>query len=207
MTEVQTGAGISMKSELWRKALHLLSLLIPAGLLLFGRTTAMWILLPMTGLAVIVEVLRTRSGFVRDSVERVFGFMMRPHEVPPVPAPVGFNGATLVLLTASVLIALFPPPVAAAAIAIGLIGDAAAAVVGRKFGRTKLGMHGKTVEGSLAFVASTLPLLWLVLPGLTLPAIAAGALAGAVTEALHLPVNDNFAVPMAAAIVMTLILQ
>ena len=207
MTDQSGRAGIPMSSELWRKALHLLSLLIPVGLLWLGREIALMVLVPMTTVAILIEILRTRSGFVRDWVEKIFGFMMRPHEVPPVPAPVRFNGATWVLLTATLLVAIFPPPIAAASIAIGLIGDAAAAVVGRRFGRLKIGSSDKTFEGSLAFVASTLPMLWLVVPGLTFVAIGVGVLVGAVVEALHLPINDNFAVPMSAAVAMMLVLQ
>ena len=162
-------------------------------------------LVPLTSAALVIEVLRTRSDRVRDLVEKVFGFMMRPEESPPLPAPVRLNGATWVLLTSTILVALFSSTVAATAISIGLIGDAAAALFGRKFGRTTIGTSDKTIEGSLAFVAFTAPLIWIV-PGLSLQAGAAGVLTGAIMEALHLPINDNFTVPMAAAVVMTIVL-
>ncbi|MFV1980989.1 MAG: diacylglycerol/polyprenol kinase family protein [Rhodothermia bacterium] len=194
-----------MSSEVWRKALHLLSLVIPVGLVYLDPGTALRILIPFTALAIIVEVLRARSESMRDLVEKIFGFMMRPEELPPVPAPVRFNGATWVLLTATFLVAIFPSTVAAAAISIGLIGDAAAALIGRRFGRTKIGNSNKTFEGSLAFVASTAPLIWIV-PDLTVVAGAAGILAGAVTEVLDLPLNDNLTVPVVVAVVITLIL-
>ena len=203
MTNVRGGSGIPMSSELWRKALHLLSLLIPVGLLYFGRETALLILIPMTLTALLIEVLRTRFEPARRGVDTIFGFMMRPEEIPPVPAPIRFNGATWVLLTSTLLAALFEPTIAAAAIAIGLLGDAAAALVGRRFGRTKIGKSDKTFEGSLAFVLVAAPLIWIV-PGLTLPVGFAGLMAGVVVESLPLPINDNFAVPMASALAMSL---
>ena len=205
MTDTHGGSGIPMSSEVWRKALHLLSLVIPVGLFYLDGSTALRFLIPITALAIIIEVLRTRSESVRDVVEKVFGFMMRPEERPPVPGPVRFNGATWVLLTATILVAIFPPTVAAAAISIGLIGDAAAALIGRRFGRTTIGNSDNTFEGSLAFVVSTAPLIWIV-PDLTLQAGAAGILAGAVTEVLGLPPNDNLTVPLVVAVVITLIL-
>ncbi len=205
MTVTRAGSGISMRSEVWRKALHLLSLVIPAGLYYLDSRIALRFLVPITALVIIVEILRARSESVRDMVEKIFGFMMRPEELPPVPAPVRFNGATWVLLTATFLVAVFPSTVAAAAISIGLIGDAAAALIGRRFGRTKIGSSGNTIEGSLAFVVSTAPLIWIV-PDLTLLAGAAGIVAGAVTEALDLPLNDNLTVPVVVAVVVTLIL-
>lgn len=194
-----------MRSELWRKGLHLLSLLIPVGLLFFGTATALKILVPMTITSLALEILRAKSAAVRDRVGRIFGFMMRPEEIPPVPASIRLNGATWVLLTSTIIIALFPPTVAATAIAIGLVGDAAAAVVGRKYGRTRIAKSEKTVEGSFAFVVFTVPLIWLV-PGLTLPAGLVGIAAAGVTEAFDLPVNDNFSVPVAAAVAMKLMM-
>jgi dolichol kinase len=194
-----------MSSEVWRKALHLLSLVIPVGLFYLDPGTALRFLIPITALAITIEVLRTRSESVRDMVERIFGFMMRPEELPAVPAPIRFNGATWVLLTATFLVAIFPSTVAAAAISIGLIGDAAAALVGRRFGRLTIGNSDKTFVGSLAFVLSTAPVIWII-PDLTLQAGAAGILAGAVTEVLDLPLNDNLTVPVVVAVVMTLTL-
>ena len=205
MTEVRGGSGIPMSAEIWRKALHLLSLLIPVGLLMLGKRYALTVLVPMAVVAVVIEILRTRSGVVRDLVEKIFGFMMRPEELPPVPAPVRLNGATWVLLTSILLVFLFPPSVAAAAISIGLIGDAAAALVGRKIGKTNIGKSDKTVEGSLAFLVFTAPLVWIV-PDLPIGVGIAGIVAGAFVEALNVHINDNFAVPMAAAVAMALIL-
>lgn len=207
MTDARGGSGIPMSAELWRKALHLLSLLIPVGLFYLGRETALYTLVPVTLTAIIIEVARARAHWAHDLVDKVFGFMMRPEEIPDVPAAVRFNGATWVLTTATVLVILFPPAVAAAAITIGLVGDAAAAVVGRRFGRLTIFGTDKTVEGSLAFVACTLPLAW-IFPGVTLIAAAVGVCVGAVIEAWHpIPINDNFAVPMAAALAMILVLS
>ncbi|MEW5851021.1 MAG: diacylglycerol/polyprenol kinase family protein [Myxococcota bacterium] len=85
------------------------------------------------------------------------------------------------------------------------VGDPAAAVVGRRFGRIKL-MRGRTLEGSLAFVLVSLlgGIAYLLvigtpvgLPLLLLP-LAAGV-AGAVAEAISTRVDDNFSVPLAGA--------
>jgi dolichol kinase len=156
----------------------------------------------MTLAALIIEFLRARFEPIRRLVDTIFGFMMRPEEIPPVPAPVRFNGATWVLLTSTLLVALFEPTIAAAAIAIGLLGDAAAAIVGRRFGRMHIGKSDKTIEGSMAFLLVAAPLIWIV-PNLTLPVGLAGVVAGVVVESLHLPINDNFSVPMASALAMT----
>lgn len=204
MKETREHPDISMSAELSRKALHLLSLVIPIGLFWFGRETALLILIPLSTLAALVEVLRCRSNVVRNFVDTCFGFMMRPQELPPIPAPIRFNGATWVLITATVLTAVFPIEIAAAAIAMGLIGDAAAALVGRSIGQTHIFGSEKTVEGTIAFVVAAAPVVFVV-PGLVISAGLVGAIVGACVEATRMPLNDNFSVPVAIAVSMIII--
>jgi dolichol kinase len=81
-----------------------------------------------------------------------------------------------------------------------------AALVGRRFGRIKL-LHGRSLEGSLAFIASgalaAFGLLMVFHPALGLGNAAAmalaGALAGAVAELVSFRVDDNFSIPLSAA--------
>ncbi|MGA7305476.1 MAG: phosphatidate cytidylyltransferase [Rhodothermales bacterium] len=204
MTEDESGTRLPYRGEIWRKALHLLSLSIPIGLLLFGRQTALVILVPLAAAFVVSEILRSRFAGVRNFISKVFGFMMRPEENPSAPSSVHFNGATWVLLSACVVIALFEPRIAAAALIIGLIGDAAAALIGRRFGRHRIGKRGKSIEGSLAFAVAALLAVYPV-PGIALPSAAAAVVVAAIVEGIGGPVNDNLSVPLAAGIVLTFI--
>lgn len=204
VNEEGSGPTLSYRGEIWRKALHLLSLAIPIGLLLLGRRTALLILIPLTVLFVTAEILRSRSETARRLISTAFGFMMRREEIPPVPSPLRFNGATWVLLGACVAIALFEPTKAAAALIIGLIGDAAAALVGRRFGRHPIGKRGKSFEGTVAFAASAFIALTPV-PGITAGAAALAVIAAAAVEGFGGPINDNLSVPLAAGLVLTLV--
>ena len=204
MTDEGGDPSLPYRGEIWRKALHLLSLCIPVGLLILGRPTALYILLPVAGIFVVSEVLRSRSQAVRDLIWKGFGFMMRAEEIPQAPAPLRFNGATWVLLGACVVVALFEPPVAAAAMVIGLIGDAAAALAGRRFGKHPLGMRGKSIEGTIAFVVAALAAVAFV-PGLAPLGVGTAVIVAALVEGFGTPVNDNLAVPLAAGIVLTLL--
>ena len=188
--------------ELYRKALHLIALVIPVGLLLTSRTWALYVLVPSAVLAVCADVLRVRSVRFRAFIDRVFGPLMRSSEMPPVGGPVVLNGATWVLVASAVVIALFRADVAAAALAMFMIGDAAAALVGRRYGRRRFGRAGKSIEGAAGFVAAALPVALLVPYG-PLWIGALGALAAAVGEALPAPLNDNLQSPILAGAAMT----
>ena len=200
---------ISYQAELKRKALHLGALALPIGLLVLGWATALWVLVPLAVIAVALDVARTRSQAVHRAIVWVFAPIMRPEEQPAFGGPVVINGATWMCVSAALCALVFPEPVAAAALAMLMVGDGAAAVVGRRFGRHRYPFSSKSIEGSAAFVATgfvtALPLVLLPLPGytpLTLPQLVVGALAAAAIEALPLPINDNVRVPLLAGLVM-----
>ena len=205
---------ISYSAELKRKALHLGALVIPAGILVLGRATALSILGPLAAVAVTLDVLRLRVRAVHRFIEWVFAPIMRPEEQPPFGGPVVINGATWMCVTAALCALLFPAPIAAASLAMLMVGDGAAAVVGRRFGRTRYPFSEKSVEGSVAFFVTGLVA---AIPfgmaagtvgdgALSVPVLAAGALTAAVVEALPVPVNDNLRVPLAAGAAMLLLL-
>lgn len=195
---------LSLRRELQRKALHLLALVIPGAMFLLGRVAALWLLLPLTVVALTADVLRTRSELFARWIERIFGFMMRPEEKPPIGARPVLNGATWVLVSATLLTIVFPTSLAGAAFAAFMVADAAAAIVGRTLGRTHWGSSPRTLEGSMAFVAAGFMVL-LPLADASLGAIVASVLAGAAVEIPRWRLNDNVRVPFVMAIVLTLI--
>ena len=187
--------------ELQRKAIHLGALVLPASMLVLPTPLARWGLSLAAVLALALDVARQRVPAVRDLiVGRVFGWMMRPEELPPEGGPIVLNGATWMCVSAAACVWLFPPAVAAAALAMLMVGDAAAAVVGRRFGRHRWPGSPKSVEGSAAYAAAALAtgLAVAAWPGVGLSAAACGvgAVVGAAVEALPIPLNDNVRVPL-----------
>jgi len=85
-------------------------------------------------------------------------------------------------------------------------GDPFAALIGRRFGRVRL-LHGRTLEGSLAFVVAATLAAWGLLRWITpeVPMVTAlwfgmaGGVAGAVAEMLSRRVDDNLSIPLTAA--------
>jgi HAD superfamily phosphoserine phosphatase-like hydrolase len=111
---------------------------------------------------------------------------------------------TPVLLALGVILSLllFPAPMNYTAVAIVCLGDSAASIFGKLFGRTRIPFNKmKNLEGSVAglffaFLGASVflaPLQALV-----------GAIAGMIVESLPLPVNDNLSTPLVTGALLTL---
>ena len=197
-------------AELQRKAIHLLALVLPASVLMLPRPVALGGLTALAALAVGLDMARQRVPAARRLlVDRAFGAMMRPEELPPEGGPLVLNGAAWMCVSAALCAWLFAPGVAAAALAMLMVGDGAAAVVGRRFGRTKWPGSLKSVEGSLAYaVTAFLVGLGVVAwpgSGVGLGTVALGAVVGAAVEAVPIPLNDNVRVPVLSGLAMSLV--
>ncbi|MDQ7040943.1 MAG: phosphatidate cytidylyltransferase [Rhodothermus sp.] len=203
MREIPRPPTLSYQGELLRKALHLLALAIPIGLLHVSRPTALAVLWPLALAALGADVLRARWPAFHRVIRRFFGYMMRPEELPPPGSPLVINGATWVLLSSALLATLFPLSLAATAFALFMVGDAVAAIVGRRFGRHYWPDSRRTVEGSLAFFGAALLTVWFF-PVPFIHGVLAALLA-TLLEALPLPLNDNLRVPLVVALLLWLL--
>lgn len=157
-----------------------------------------------------MEIGRVFSPRLNDFLCEAMALARHPHERTEV------NSATWYTTALLILAVCFPPEICVLALAILGVGDPAAAFVGRRWGRLRL-IHGRSLEGSLTFVATGalagLAVLKLWYPEIALGAavaMAAGAaFAGAVAELLSSRVDDNLSIPVVAgfgAWVMTWIL-
>ena len=105
-----------------------------------------------------------------------------------------FSGATYMALAYLVALLFFPLPIAVLAMLYNGLGDAAAAVVGRRWGAAS-GELGKSLEG-LAAAFTVNVFAGLALPGIPLLVALAGAATAALLEYLPLPLDDNLRVTL-----------
>lgn len=192
---------LDFKGEIGRKALHLLALVVPLSMLAIPFAVALTLLAGLSLLAIGTEVARSRSAPVAAFVDRWFGWMMRPEERG---MGRGFTGATWVVVTATLLLLAFDARIAATAMSMALVGDAAAALVGRTWGRVRWPGSRRTLLGTGAFVVTAL-VVALFFPWFGWGARAAAAIAAAAVETLPLPVNDNLSLPFAAAAALAIV--
>ena len=197
---------IDFKAELLRKSIHLCSLSIPVIYYYVSRETALLLLVPVTMAFLIVDVLRYLHVSTAKWFYLVFGKLLRRHEKNARTRTL--NGATYVLLSATLCVIFFPKLIVITSFAILIISDTAAALIGRRFGRHKF--YHKSAEGSLAFVLSAFAVVLLTPKAGYMPMEyvigAIGAVVGALAEILSYNIlDDNVAIPLSIGCAMWLL--
>ncbi len=178
-------AGLALRHELARKAIHLQSVAIPAAYALGVPRLPLLILLGfLLATAMVVELARHRSTRVRAGFSRIFSVLLRDHE------HVGLSGATWLLLAFFLALLLLPRQAAIAATWAVSLGDATAALVGRWIGRHRLTRSSKTLEGSVACAAISFVGAWLV-AGFPVGVSAGAGVLAAAAEWPGKPLDDN----------------
>jgi len=148
---IQTDQGtIHYRDELVRKLIHLFSLSIPIIYYFISRDSAVLILGILTFVALVIDLGRYLYPSVGKIFYSLFGFLLRKHEVDSNKK--NLNGATYVLISALVCVLIFPKLFFITAFSILIISDTLAALIGRKYGRTKF--LSKSFEGTLTFFIS-----------------------------------------------------
>lgn len=197
----------SWLGELGRKGIHLCSALFPLALAFawVPRTTVLALLGAGLVIAAVIEIGRRRSAAMQRWFLSWFGWMLRSHETTHL------TGASWILLAMFVAVLFLPPAVAIATLWAAVVGDAAAALVGRTVSQLvsqgrrdasrddrRNGARGpKSWSGSLACaLASALGPLWLV--GASLPAAMVIGVAAAAAERPMVRLDDNVRVAFGA---------
>lgn len=188
---------ITLYNEFKRKGIHLFALAIPVGYFLLSKKTALLVLVPIAVCSIVVDIIRLWKLPSSRFLNRVIGPMLRDHE------SYSLSGSSHILSASALSIVFFDKKVAIAAIVYVILGDIAAALIGRVYGKTKI--ENKSLEGSLAFLTVCL-VVALVLPGLPFWIGAIGALVATAVEALSIPIDDNLSVPILSGIVMQVLL-
>lgn len=192
----------SYRIELIRKSIHLCSISIPIFYFYTPRSVALAVLIPLTLVFVTVDVARYYHRPMEIWFYKTFGWLLRSRETSKEKKRL--NGATHVLIAATLAVIIFPKIIAVTSFMILIVADLAAALVGKRLGRHPF--LGKSLEGSAAFFLSALLIVG-ILPKIDYRtgeyAIGAtAALAGAVVEALPVDIDDNLSIPLVVGTVL-----
>ena len=180
--------------EVKRKIVHLATLIVPVGYALTSEETVILFLIPFFLALLSVDLLRHLHPGVASLFRKYFfGRVLREEEKPT------FMGATYFIFSTLLTILLFPKPIAIVSILILIVSDTAAALVGKGIGRVKI--FGKTLEGSAAFLITSLAIVW-IYPRLDRISGSLAALGATLIEVLPIKLNDNLSIPLVAGAIM-----
>ncbi len=199
---------ITYRQEILRKLIHLSSLWMVVALYFLPKPASIGLFFILCAGTIFVEYGTYRNWPVFAPLYRkFFGKMLRAKETTP-----GFHmsGAPYVLAAAFFVSLLFYKEVAMFALTVMLIGDTAAALVGRKWGFHKINRRTKSLEGSgvfflsglvvlglyTAFFSWTVPLFWGGMLGVFL-----ATLAELYENRLH--IDDNLSIPLICGICLS----
>lgn len=195
------------RHEVYRKLIHLSSLWMPVAIYFLEKKTSLIVFAAGAAFVLAYEVIRRQEHGAAKLLDRIFGAALRPDEKGEKFKP---SGAVYVLTAAFFCTLFFPKVIALTALAMMLTGDAAAALVGRKFGRNMI--SNKSIEGATAFFVialTTAAVISICIPvdAKYIAAVTAAAFVAAIVELLSqkIRIDDNLSVPLAAGVTMMLV--
>jgi len=177
--------------ELVRKLIHIIFGLGIAGMVLVVdhiTVTAILVGGLFFGLILIDLILR---GYTLPVFSTLVDYVDR---CDPLPG----KGAFYFAVSALACVILFPAPVVVPALVSLAVLDGVATIAGIRFGRTRI-FNGKSVEGAVAGMGVTFPVLLLLMPvpGALIVAVIAGIIE------MFSPVDDNLVIPLGICILLT----
>jgi dolichol kinase len=197
ITETKTFQGFRKMYHVLASSLFPLAYLYPP----FGLTlpqTHDWLLIVAGScfmVSFLFDLLRLKNHQFNSQFMQFFSAFIRRTEVDK------FNGSTFLCLAFFVVMLLFPRPLAIAAMFFLSLGDAAAELSGKNFGRIRI--FQKSLEGSLGFFFVAFVTAWMLFFDWKVALL--GGIAAALVELFSFELDDNLTVPLGSATAMWLV--
>lgn len=191
------------RGEVFRKMIHYLSASIPIGYLYIDKYTVAVVLVIILVLLFLVELVKYKSDFIYNLYMKYFKDMLREHEYDRNKFRI--TGASWVIFSALFCIILFPKLIAVTGLLMLSFADSTSALLGRLFGKKQFAPN-RSYVGTIAFFVTGIIIVLLAPKYFGAPAEYAIGFAmvivTTVADALTLPVDDNFTIPVVSCSVM-----
>jgi glycerol-3-phosphate acyltransferase PlsY len=191
------------KGEVFRKMIHYSSASIPIGYLYIDKYTVLLVLGILLLLLLLVELIKYKSDFIYNLYIKYFKYMLREHEYDRTTFRI--NGASWVIFSAIFCIILFPKLIAVTGLLMLSFADSTSALTGRLFGKKQFAPN-RSYIGTITFFVVGIAVVLLApkysgsykeyLIGFIVVIVTTAA------DALNLPVDDNFTIPVVSCAVM-----
>ena len=166
---------------------------------LLPQNQARWILSALCCTVALFDFLRLHVTGIKEAFIVFFGSFIRRHELTQL------NGATYLLIGCMITSLLYSKEVVIAACIYVVVGDTFATIIGKNVESPTL-FKQKTLLGSAGFLAGSCAaglIFYVFTRFMPVPIILIGAVIATVLEALPIPLDDNFYVPIATGLIMS----
>ena len=187
---------LTYHQEVFRKIIHISSSFIAILLWYFGKDVLLPWMLASAILFPILDCSRKYIPFLKKFYFKIFGIVTRPYEHQVL------SGASWVFMGAGFTAYLFNENVAVIALLVMSLSDSAAALIGIKYGSTRL--FNKSLEGTWAFLISTYLIIFLLSSASLMLLLIASIIATAIELFSTPKYNDNILISVATAFIQTL---
>ena len=195
-------SNFNYKNEILRKLIHLFDSVIPLSLFYISRENLLFILTPITIIFIILDFARHHISYLGKIYSTFFNIVTREIEQKRN----NVTGASYYLLGCLIVVYFFQDiNIIISSLLIMSISDSFAALIGVKYGKTKI--YGKkSLEGSFSFFVSTIIILYIFMNNLSpFEHIYISLLITLVELFSFHRINDNLTIPVFAALALNYI--
>ena len=181
-----------MGQSIWRNLFHFSGIVIPLVYLLVNRGAALGLTILLFCMVLVVEFLRI-TGLLKLGMAGKY--LKEKEQNKP-------TGSVFFMVAVLATILLFRKEAAICSLLVLCTSDPLSSLVGRRAGRHPL--FGKSIEGTLAFLGSSLIILMLF--SVSLASALAVAFVATLTELFTPPfLDDNLTIPIATGLALTIL--
>ena len=189
---------LSFKNEIARKLLHLTALIIPVTYLKINNLFFVNSFISLLFLSIIfLELMKKNNTIIWKIFNSFFNPFIRKYEYKKP------MGSSYMIFSFFLIILFFNKIIVATSMFITILSDALAAIIGLRYGKLKT-INNKTLEGSYAFLVSTIIILFIATTNISLYVIIIISIIITAIEAFTPMEYDNLTVPIFSAIILTL---
>ena len=191
---------LTFKNEIVRKLLHLTALIIPVTYLKINNLFFVNSFISLLFLSIIfLELMKKNNTIIWKIFNSFFNPFIRKYEYKKP------MGSSYMIFSFFLIILFFNKIIVATSMFITIVSDALAAIIGLRYGKLKT-INNKTLEGSYAFLVSTIIILFIATTNLSLYIIIIISIIITAIEAFTPMEYDNLTVPIFSAIILTLVI-
>ena len=184
---------LSYKNELYRKIIHICSIIFPITYYFTTFTFFSLFILSSTVILLIIDFMRKKSYSIESFLNIFLNKVYRQYEKNEL------MSASYMFISFSFITFMFNKPEVIFGMLIVIFSDSIAALIGIKYGKILI-INNKTLEGSFSFIIATITILILMNFDLQLYELLIISFSATLTELITPTRYDNFTIPITSSL-------